>query len=222
MERRPVRPLVLAVLAAGCTSTAAGCASVPQEARDHARLLALYADRVKREAEDYTRARDRIAQARLRNLTSLEEVALRAEQSQSAQLDVWSLTGATMRSRLYRGVLAISDTTERQHAELAGLRRENAEAIRSLRSRVGIRRDALSATSKELAALAAGRDLKDQVGFYFTFFRSVGERLEAASDSIAARAAEIAGETPAETPEPDAGEGGGDAGAGGEGEDRDQ
>ncbi len=113
--------------------------------------LALVAD----EGRNFVRARDALAQSRLRNMQRLEESLIRTQEGNALDVRAWRVIGAEYRVRLFEGVLAATDeTAAQQTARMERRARQQAE-LASTRSAVRLRQAELLAAARSLAALSA-------------------------------------------------------------------
>jgi hypothetical protein len=166
-----------------------GCAS--QEARDDARALAAYTNKVKLLGEQFAHSRDELDRARQRNTDILEGSTVRTEQEIAQYVRVWKIAGLKDRDDLFAGLLAASQEAAAKHDELLKLRQEQEQRLAAIKSGVKIRSDKLAQSAKATAQLAETPDLQSQTAFYVQFFKSVNETIKA-DEEAAKKAAEDA------------------------------
>jgi hypothetical protein len=182
----------------------AGCA-VPAQVRQDARLMSVYTQRVQREAQQFADLRDAIAKARTRNVGSLEESALRAEQELGLQAVVWGMADDQQRADLYQGIVEGTTLVARQQDSLAAQRAEHQKAVDAAHGGVELRQEKLAASAQALAQLAEKPDLKAKLGFYIAFFKGVREELEADHAAAADQAERAVDEASRAAPAAEAG-----------------
>ena len=187
---RTARALGAAGAGALLALPSAGCAA--REVRDSARLLSAYTQSTQREAEQFAKHRDAVAQARTRNLGFIEESALAAEQRGAEQMLVWRLTGDQTRLTLYQGILEGTARAAEQQQELAARRDEHAKAVAAARGGVSVRQAQLAKSAQATAQLAQKPDLKKEKDFYAAFFKDVRKHVKEAQDSAAKDAGQAA------------------------------
>lgn len=168
---------------------AAGCA-VPRTVREDARLMALYTQRLQREAEEFADLRSEIARARTRNVNTIEESALAAEQAGTAQLLTWRIAGDEARVRLLEGILEGTKLAAQQRQEVAARREAHAKAVMEARGGVEVRQENLAATAQALAQIGEKPDRKGERAFYLGFFKQVRAGLDEARKAANAQAEE--------------------------------
>lgn len=180
-RRRPivrhVFPAALLVVALGAVG---GC--VPQQARDHARMLAALTERVRADGERFASSRQELDLARQQNTDVLEANALEAEQSARHALDVWRIAGADREAGVYAQLRDAADAYAGSLKEAADLRERQRRDLESLRTAVHVRSDELAATASALSQLSEPPDFSSQVKFFIAYGKAVRDQVRKANE----------------------------------------
>lgn len=183
-NRALIAALVIGLLLSGC--------SLPNYVRKDSEILGLYVDSVKQQTAEFKAGRNAIDKARMRNVTFIEDSALRAEQRTQRYRQEWEITQSKERLALFDGIRKGLDLALQQRKELADMRQASDKAVAATTSAVSFRQDKLAETSAGLVKLSEQRDGKEEITFYKGFFGQVAQNLRAAKEraSDAAKSAE--------------------------------
>lgn len=183
-NRALIAALVIGLLLSGC--------SLPNYVRKDSEILGLYVDSVKQQTAEFKAGRNAIDKARMRNVTFIEDSALRAEQRTQRYRQEWEITQSKERLALFDGIRKGLDLALQQRKELADMRQASDKAVAATTSAVSFRQDKLAETSAGLVKLSEQRDGKEEITFYKGFFGQVAQNLRDAKERAgdAAKSAE--------------------------------
>jgi hypothetical protein len=156
----------------------AGCASVPKEVRDDTRMVALYIQTVKKDAEDFKELRDLSTQARMTNIVALELKTLRTEQAIQRDLQEVEVTGDLERLKLLTAIQNASTLVLQQRQDYATKAKSAKADMENAQSAVSFQYSKLTEAAATLLRMAEGRSARDDAKFYVDFIKQVRTHVE--------------------------------------------
>lgn len=178
-------------LVSGCLMVTglAGCA-MDMEARKDSRLLGIYVDHIKKNAQDFSEQRTLVAKARTANLNALELKALQAEQAIQRDVAVRQVTKDKDWIDLFEALKSAPDLIAKQRQQYADNEVANKKLLTAAKGAVEINLAKLTEVSASLAALAEDQSAKENASFLVEFMKQVNSSLAAQSKNVEAAATE--------------------------------
>lgn len=157
--------------------------SVPQRARDNAKLISGYTVKVQKDMEDFGEFRKKLAQARYDNIEKLRTSAINTEYGNNTELMMWNIENMGTNKKDERLLLfdEISRETKKaldHHLESENRKEETRRFIAEMKSTINVNSIKLTETAKALANLGEDVDFRSQARFLLVFLRETNSALE--------------------------------------------
>lgn len=154
-----------------------GC-SAPKHMREDTRVLGLYVQTVKNDAQNFSRLRDASTKARLANITALELKTLRAEQALQRDLQILQIIDDKERLRVLTTLQNASAALVAQRKEYDAKSASAKENVEKAKSALNFQLAKLTEASTALLKLGENRRLREEVEFYADFLKQLQAGLD--------------------------------------------
>ena len=189
------------IAAAAFLIVALGACSAPRALREDTRILGLYVQTVKADAEEFARLRDASTRARLANIAALELKTLRSEQAVQQDLQALELARDEQRLHLLKSLQNASSILLVQRRDYEAKSAQAKKEVENAKSALNFRFAQLSQTSATLVKLGEATTLREDMRFYAHFLGQLRRQLDndkaevkAATSDAAARVSQKAAE----------------------------
>ena len=156
-----------------------GCVSY-KKIGGYTEVLAVHIDNLQTEMSEFTKARDQLAEARMRNMLRLQQSTLTFEEDKQIDIYIWTAINQEDRLDFFNKIMEASENIIALKSETEKVRLEHERQIMIANSEVDFNENKLRSIKRIMMQLSEKPSIKDEVGFYTDFFKSIRSNLDSA------------------------------------------
>ncbi len=174
-----MKKILLLILVIICIS----CATEKQ-VRGYANDLSLNLEQLERNIDEFSKKRQALAKGRLQKILDVESTITEVDNDIALQMFVLEDLNEERREEHLKTILAASNMIQQNQKELSALKAEHKKLVDGMGAQLDFQTSKIDDLQKTLLQYSTQAKLKDEINFYQSFFKAVGDDLKASLDSM--------------------------------------